>query len=338
MAGHLSYFGNEICLWNRSHKTIEKISSNNNIIKVRGVINSDVKISKVTSNIKEAIKGAELILIATPATSHRELAAILAKEMIKSIPIILNPGRTFGAYNFYNTFIKEGGLFKPKVAETQTIIYTCRKIEDDTVVIYSLKKAVKIAAISKNIIGEIYLAIPDCIRDNYICAESFLETSLGNVGMVLHCIPFMLNIGWTECKTAEYKYYYDGITPTIGKFIQHIDDERVLVGKAMGISLESTCEWMIREYDTYGKTIYDAINNNISYKEIDAPKTVNHRYIYEDVPHGLVPIERLGNLLDIDTPYIKIAIDLANAIMETDYRKKGEYITLDNINNFLKEM
>ena len=95
-------------------------------------------------------------------------------------------------------------------------------------------------------------------------------------------------------------------------------------------------EWMKREYATKGTTLYDCIQNNKAYKEIDAPKSVFHRYIFEDVPYGLVPFERLGNELGIDTRYITVAIDLANALVEEDFRAYMQNINLEIVKTFLK--
>lgn len=333
MAAHLSYSGNEIRLWNRTPKTIDKIKKTKTI-NLHGIIEDKVNIDVITSSIEEAIEQSELILVTTPASSHRELGTLLGKTMVKDIPIILNPGRTFGAMNFYAAFVAENKIFKPTVAETQTIIYTCRKDGDNHVTIYSLKTEVKIAALNKEDTKKIISRLPICIKKYYKAADSFLETSLGNVGMVLHCVPFMLNTGWTECNTAEYKYYYDGITPTISKFIEHIDNERVTVGRYLGLDLETTAQWLKKEYHSYGSTLYECIKNNKAYKEIDAPKTIYHRYIFEDVPNGLVPVEKLGKELQVDTPYITTAINLANALLEQDFRKDSRYAIIERIKSF----
>lgn len=334
MAAHLSHHGHKISLWNRSERTISKLLETNTI-HVNGIIYGAETIERITTHMSEAIQDTDLILVTTPASSHSDIAKLLAKRLKKDVPIILNPGRTFGAMNFYNTFIQNGGEFTPRIAETQTIIYTCRKNDIDNVTIYSLKKAVKLAALNNQDTKPILQELPECISPYYIPAESFLETSLGNVGFVLHCMPFMLNTGWTECTTSEYKYYYDGITPTISRFIEHIDLERLNVAKALGIELESTIEWMKREYSTRGSTLYDCIQNNKTYKEIDAPKSVYHRYIFEDIPYGMVPFERIGKQLGVDTHYITVSIDLAEALLEENFRSSMPNIDLNTVRSFL---
>ena len=76
-----------------------------------------------------------------------------------------------------------------------------------------------------------------------------------------------------------------------------------------------------------GKDLYECIRNNESYKEIDAPPKIECRYILEDVPNGLVPIEYLGKELEVETPNITTIINLANSVLDRDFREEGRKIT-----------
>lgn len=330
MSAHLSLCGEDVALWNRSRATISTLLDTHTV-RMHGVHDGPVRIQRVTNDIEEALEGSTLVLVTTPASSHTDLARMLAAVMRKSVPIVLNPGRTFGALNFSQEFRAAGGAFCPDVAETQTIIYTCRKDEQDDVTIYSFKERVGLASLYPSHTQDIIDALPSCIRKRFMPAGSILETSLGNVGMVLHCLPFMLNVGWTECETVDYKYYYDGITPTIGRLIEHVDAERLAVAKALGVDLESTASWLRREYDLTAGSIHDLVQSNVAYREIDAPRSVRHRYIYEDVPHGLVPVERIGNALGVFTPMVSLGIDLANALTGEDFRTRMPAVTLASV-------
>ena len=336
MSAHLSLCGEEVRLWNRSKATISTLLESKTI-QMHGVYEGPVRLHTVTNDIYQALDGTELVLITTPASAHAGLARMLSTALKESVPIVLNPGRTFGALNFYQEFLRTGRHFEPDVAETQTIIYTCRKDGFEHVTIYSFKELVSLAALNSAHSQSIINALPECIRDRFAPADSFLETSLGNVGLVLHCFPFMLNVGWTECPTVDYKYYYDGITPTIGSLIERVDNERLSVGRALGVNLESTADWLRREYSIEGDSIHDLVRANAAYREIDAPKSVKHRYIYEDVPHGLVPIERLGKALGVPTPTVAVGIDLADALTGESFRQYMPGVTLDTVMQALRQ-
>lgn len=325
MAAHLSSEGNNVTLWNRTSSNIEKLIETNTI-RCEGVIQGDVKIDKVTDDIKLAVSNPDVIFITTPANSHKELAKLIAENLQKQTLILLNPGRTFGALEFLKEFRKYNKSFQQSVAETQTIVYTCRRTGENSVNIISLKSDVLLSTFDPKENENIIQRLPYCLQQYFIPAKSMIETSIGNVGMVLHCAPLLLNSGWTEAKESTYKYYYDGITRSIGNFIEKIDEERIAVSEILGLKVESTKEWLMRTYQVQGNSIFECIQNNKAYKTIDAPSSINHRYILEDVPCGLVPIEFIGKKYGLPMKNTEIVINLASALLEIDFRESGRKI------------
>ncbi len=322
MAAHLSKEGNKVTLWNRSRSTISKLIETH-IIYCEGVIQGAINIDLVTDNIKIALKTPDIILITTPANCHKELAELIAVNIEKETIIILNPGRTFGALEFQNVYRTHNNKITQTIAETQTIIYTCRKTADDAVNIITFKDHVLISTFKVEENQAVINRLPECLRKYFIPAESMVQTSIGNVGMVLHCAPLLLNTGWAESKNSAYKYYFEGITPTIGKLIERIDKERVMVSEALGFKVETTREWMMRTYHVTGKNIFECIQNNKFYETIEAPISLKHRYIFEDIPCGLVPLESIGLKLGLSMSHTSLIIDLAVKLLDYDFRKEG---------------
>ncbi|WIV12120.1 NAD/NADP-dependent octopine/nopaline dehydrogenase family protein [Proteiniborus sp. MB09-C3] len=322
MAAHLSKERNNVILWNRSKSTISKLIETQTIY-CEGIINDQIKIDLVTDDIEKAVENPDVILITTPANSHKELAEQIAKVIKKETLIVLNPGRTFGALEFDATYRKHNQEVTQTIAETQTIIYTCRKTGEDSVNIISLKSGVLISTFNSSENKNIIMKLPECIQKYFIPARSMIETSIGNVGMILHCAPLLLNTGWTESESTIYKYYYDGITPTVGRLVERIDEERVAVSRELGLEVETTKEWLKRTYNINGNTLYECIQNNEAYKTIDAPCSLRHRYIFEDVPCGLVPLETIGKKLGLNMKNTSVIIDLASSLMDVDFRKVG---------------
>lgn len=116
--------------------------------------------------------------------------------------------------------------------------------------------------------------------------------------------------------------------------MEKIDSERLAVAETAGYSIESVADWLRRTYKVTGINLYECIKNNVSYKEIDAPPSIKCRYITEDIPNGLVPVESLGEQLGIQTPNITTIINLANAVMDYDYRKFGRHFTLEILRKY----
>lgn len=333
MAGHLALEGYPVHLWNRSLDTIEPLIQFP-FIKVNGVINGEACLRIVSSDIKEVVEGVSTILVTTPANAHRDIAQLLAQYVTDETVIILNPGRTFGALEFSAKLKEHGCIYHPLVIETQTIIYTCRKISHNQVSILALKHGVLYSAVDYELNSKLIERFPEPLIPFFTPAKSMIETSIGNVGMILHCAPVLLNSGWIESPYTQFKYYYEGITPSVARLLEELDKERLEVARLFGHPVESTADWLRRSYGVNGDNLYECIQNNLAYQTIDAPTTLRHRYILEDVSCGLVPLEAIGLSLGLPMHICGLIINLANAMLEMDFRKSGRIIK--NFSKYLR--
>lgn len=325
MAAHLSQGGHSVTLWNRSAETIQVLQKTKKI-RSEGMIRGIFPLDLVTVDLAAAIEDPDLILITTPANAHGELARLIGEQIKKSTVIVLNPGRTFGALEFQEVYEQYNRDFAQVIGETQTIIYTCRKIAPDAVNVVALKSEVLLSTFNASENQSVINRLPPCLQPYLRPARSMVETSIGNVGMILHCAPLLLNAGWTENVHSTYKYYYDGITPSVSRLLEKIDQERLEVARKLGWELEGTEEWLKRSYGVKGGNLFKAIQQNRAYKTIEAPSLLEHRYILEDVPYGLVPLEAVGKLLGLPMKEIGLVIDLACSVMERDFRAEGRSV------------
>jgi len=56
---------------------------------------------------------------------------------------------------------------------------------------------------------------------------------------------------------------------------------------------------------------------------IKAPATIDHRFLNEDVPYGLVAIAELGRLAGVATPCADAVITVASIVAGRSYRDQG---------------
>lgn len=320
MTAHLLHNGVKCRLWNRTAAHLQSVIESGHI-ECEGIIKASVPIGKVSSRIEEVLE--KNILITAPSSAHKDIAKILAPYVDDSYMVVLNPGRTFGILEFMKVLKDNGCHNLPLIAETQSIVYTCRRNDKNGVILYAIKEAIKLSALEAENSSKVIERLPIPIRDHFIPAESFYETSFGNVGMILHCLPVLLNVGWIESKKTYFEYYYDGISESIADLLERLDEERVTVSQKFGCKVETTAQWLQRVYGTSGKNLYENLQANQCYAGIDAPRSLHHRYLEEDIPNGLVALESAGRYIGRSTPITSLIIDLANLVMKTDYRKEG---------------
>jgi opine dehydrogenase len=153
-----------------------------------------------------------------------------------------------------------------------------------------------------------------------------LHTGLDNIGAIFHPTITLHNAGWIEATGGDFKFYTQGVTPSIALVMEAIDRERIRIGNALGIKLLTACDWLRLAYDSKGENLFEAIRNQEGYRGISAPPTVNHRYINEDIPMSLVPMASLGQILGIRVRGMESIIRLASIIRKVDYWESGRTV------------
>jgi opine dehydrogenase len=68
---------------------------------------------------------------------------------------------------------------------------------------------------------------------------------------------------------------------------------------------------------------------NPAYEWDDAPKNLDHRFLTEDIPYGMVPMEDLGRIVGVKTPLTTAIIELSQRMLRRDLRKSAR--TLQNL-------
>lgn len=320
MAGYLALKGFSVNLYNRTEEKIRPLIDDPRIA-LSGSEEGIGLLNKVTSNLGEALRDTDIIMVTTPATAHYNLAKQMAPHLQDGQIIVLNPGRTGGALEVYETIRSSGCDKRIIVAEAQTFIYACRATGPKSARIFSVKNEVALAAIpslhTKRIVRLLSGAYPQ-----FAPARNVMETSLNNFGAIFHPAPTLLNSGHIE-RGETFEYYLEGITPSIGAMLEKLDSERIKVATALGLKAVSARQWLRESYGAIGDSIYEAIQNNPAYRGLTAPKGLDTRYIYEDVPCSLVPISSIASELGIETPAIDTIIRLADIITGRNFYKEG---------------
>lgn len=323
MAGYLSMIGYKVNLYNRTLENILPLIKDPTI-SLTGEKEGFGVLNKVTNIMEEAIEGADIIMVTVPAMGHYQMAGEMAPYLVDGQVIVLNPGRTGGALDVYEALRKYNCQKDIIVAEAQTFIYACRATSENSAHIFRVKNEVTIAAIPSSktdyIINLLKPSYPQ-----FISAKDVLETSINNYGAIFHPAPTLLNSGHIE-RGSPFEYYTEGITPSIGEFLEKMDHERMEIGRMLKVDTLSARDWLYESYGAKGKNLYETVQNNPAYKGLQAPTGLGIRYIYEDVPYSLVPMSSLARELGIKTPAINSIINIAELMTGKDFYKEGRTI------------
>jgi opine dehydrogenase len=346
MAAHLALMGFDVVLYNRTPDHIEGIKARKGIDLEggEGGPRGFAELVLVTSDMKKAVRHAEMLMVVVPSSAHANIASEVAPYLRDGQIILLHPGRTCGAIEFDKVLRDSGCKAKFIVAEAETFIYASRAEGPAQSRIFRIKEAVPLAALPASKTQQVLEAIQPAYPQ-FINGKDVLHTGLNNMGAIFHPAITILNAGWIESTHGDFHFYIDGVTPSVAHILEVLDRERVTVASALGIRARTSLEWLKLAYDTKGDNLHEAIHNQPGYYGIKAPKTLKHRYIFEDVPMSLVPMAALGMRYGVSVRGMDSMIRLANFVHSTDYWRRGrtldklgiEHFSVSELKNFVRE-
>jgi opine dehydrogenase len=327
MAAHLALMGFPTTLWNRTFEHIEVIKKRGGIDleSIEGGPHGFGKITLVTSDMVEALKDAEMIMVVLPSSAHADVAKASAPYLQDGQTIVLHPGRTCGALEFEKVVRDSGCTADVTIAEAETFIYASRSDGPAQARIFRIKEAVPLAALPATRTAAVLEKINEAYPQ-FIDGINVLHTGLNNMGAIFHPALTLLNAGWIEATHGDYQFYIDGVTPSVARVLEVLDRERVTVASSLGLRARTAIEWLELAYNTTGEDLHEAIHNQPGYYGIKAPSTLKHRYIFEDVPMSLVPIASLGQHFGVSVRGMDSIIRLACIVHRTDYWRRGRTV------------
>ena len=284
-----------------------------------GELDGFAPINYAGHDIEEAVNGTEMIIAVGPAYSTRPFAEACKPYLRKGQMILICPGSCGGSLEFK---IRAGLALDDAniiVAETSTLPYAVRMVSPARINVFlKLKAGLFIAAIPAKDTAKVMGTLAD-VYPALTPAKNVLQTSLQNGNPVIHPTVSLLNAALIERVQGDFYFYEEGVTSAVGRLLKAVDQERIAIGQQMGIEIMSEPE--IGHIQGYMQEMtYDrGYSEAPGFQGIKAQKSLNHRYIHEDVGYGLVFLQKLGEQIGVETPNIAAIIQLVSTVMERDY-------------------
>ncbi len=315
--------GFEVKLYDIITETIKAIRCQNGI-NVEGAVEGFGKLSLASTDMAGCLSGADIVMVVAPAVAHADIAEACAPHLKDGQIVVLHPGATGGALAFKKVLNDSGCTARVTIAETNSLLYACRSLEPGRVAIYGIKNELMVAALpasdNETVLKMLNTAFPQMYAGNNV-----LDTSLGNPNAMMHPAPTVLNTSMIE-SMHDWRYYWDGITPTIGAFVEALDKERLALGRMFGVELIPILAWYKRAYNAEGETLNQVVQNNPAYESVMGQKTLHTRYLFEDVPMGLVPMRALAKIGGVEVPKMDLIIQLAECLVGEDLTSMGRSV------------
>jgi opine dehydrogenase len=279
------------------------------------------KLTLVTTDIQEAIAGRDLLVFAVPAYGAEAITRACAPYLEDGqILVYLS---CFGALRM-SRLLQELSMERDvTVCETMTCPYLASRGHENAVQVKRKRQGLLFAAFPAQR-TEPALRVTRKVLPDLLAAKNCLETSINNTNPFLHPTTCVMTAGWIEATGGDFSFVMQGFTPSVVRLQHEADREKMLVADALGLQTRTADEWIMHLYGL--KDIAPLRPGAVGAKEAphDAPRSLqNHRYLLEDVSHGLVPIASIGHELAVPTPVIDAVIELSSIVAEKDLRATG---------------
>ncbi len=310
-------------------EVISQDTSGNEIVLSAGGKSGFTKISgKVSSDIKEAISGVDIIMLVVPGFVREKFIRTFAPYLEDGQIIAIWPGY-FGALQCVK-LLKDLGVEKDvAIAETESLIYNCTKLGNAKVRNKGQKEKMLVSVFpakkKEAVFNELQKIYPQFLPSNNV-----LETTLVNVNPPLHPQSVLLNLYRVERKFYPFdeklnkpvEKAYD-VTPGMARVMEAVDSERLKIGEKLGLKLNSLQKTLGIFYGAKGKDLYETISTCYAYQVQGAPTSLEDRYVTEDVPYGLVPYTLLGEQIGIPVNTIRAMATIGCSATGRDFWKEG---------------
>jgi opine dehydrogenase len=279
-------------------------------------------IARVTTDLLKAVDGAGVIAVCTGGTYQESVATALAPLLANGQIILLIQGNTGGALAFRRALQAAGCTASVDIAEMDNYPYSCWRPTPTAIRPIVRKKFLQIATCPGNRIGPVFARLHP-LFPHAVAAPSTIWTGFTNANAMLHVANCVANAGRID--TAEpYKFYAEGVTTSVARLYSAINAERMAVAAALGAQVPSLEDWFWRTYAVRGKTLPETCqllttNSDGPYQATGTPTSWDHKYITEDVPVGLMPMQALGEAAGVPTPNIDAIIKLAQTLAGNDF-------------------
>ncbi len=311
-AGHLGMMGFDVTIYDIFEETIEAIKQQGGVY-LEDALTGFGKISHATTNIEDALREADVIFVTVPATAHVSVAKSCASYLKDGQIVILNPAASFGSLVFRKVLDDAGCTANITLGETNTLLYGCRIIKPGTTQVFGLKNRILAAALPAIETNRVVTILQEAFPQFEAC-DSILVTSFDNTNPILHPATTIFNTGIIESE-RDWRFYVDGFTTSVGKYVEQMDVERLAIGKALGIDLFSCIEQLEIEYDVFKDTLAESVSSNPVYQDIGGQHTLETRYLTEDIPMGLIPFIELGNMLNLPTIHMQTTATMGQLLL-----------------------
>ena len=319
IAAHMAVGGNDVRLFSRWDEDFDAIRVNGGI-ELMGEVTGHGRPDLLTTDLADAVKGADVVVVTAPAFAHAYLSEYLAKLLEPEQIVLFQPSALGSGVELTRHFV-QAGRTPCLIAESATSLYTCRLRGPAQVFVGTLKQSVHLATVPSSAVDVARERLIPYFGARYVGQDDTLSVGMANCNAIYHVPPAVLNIKTVE--DAAGLPLHTLVTPRIAEVIHELDRERLLLAQELGISTISFWEFLRTAYGVTEGTYKERVEQGYGRQAFPEPDSLTHRYFTEDIPFGLVIWSSLAQQVGLSLPLTDSLIRLSSALCGRDWVAQG---------------
>ncbi len=303
--------GHEVALWGRG------LPAGPGVIEGAGAVAGRFPV--MAADVAGAVRGADAVVVTVPGFAHRAVMELVAPCLAAGQVVVVSSHCSFS------------GLFLARlapgvrVAAWGTTVVTGRRTGPLSVGVSNVRAKVDVAGLPARWGVEAGALCSALFGDRFVVRDDLVAISLSNLNPQNHLAMALCNL--TRIERGEDWGNYWGITPAVGRLMEALDVERLAVAAAYGVGV---------------RTIFDHFSASFGVERARVaamaaavhgrggaplgPKSLESRYITEDVPFGLVATEALAGAAGVAVPLHTGGIEMLSAALGRDFRGENDLL------------
>ena len=279
-----------------------------------------------TTELEAAVDGANVIIVVTGGNAQETVARSLAPLLRDGQILLLIQGNTGGSLVVRRALDAASCGARVDIAEMDNFPYSNWRLSPTRIRPIVKKRWLQIATFPGDRIAQVFPRLSP-LFPHAVAAESVICTGFTNANAMLHVANCVGNAGKID-RGETYRFYADGVTPSVARLYREINAERIAVASALGAAVPTLENWFDRTYGVRGADLVETCqllttNRDGPYQATGTPRSFDHKYITEDVPVGLMPMAALGTAAAVATPAIDALITLVCAMAGMSFAAEG---------------
>jgi opine dehydrogenase len=320
-AAYLARAGHDPMLWSPSGTRTAGLAAGNQLIATNAIEGAFTP--RIATSCADAVHSADVVMIAVPGYGQKAVLKAAGAHLGDGQPVIISSHTSLcGLY--LSKELAARGIRAPIIAWGTTLT-TGRQQNLTQVNVSTVRQKIDLATVPENTLDEGHELCTVLFGDRFVRRDGLLAIALSNLNPQNHLGIALLNL--TRMERGEVWSQSENITPTVGRVIEALDEERLAIARAFGVSVRTVKEHFSLSFHVPMGSVSE-MNQEMVRQGRDAPgpATANSRYVLEDVPFGLIPTILLGRLAGCPANLHQAGVAIFSAAYGRDFVQDNDLL------------